>query len=208
MTEPFCTITPSRGDRPHLLDFCKYQLSRMNVQPKETFFIDHKPTSSDYDLTLRVKLGIAAAERAGIDICYIIEDDDAYPSDYFQKMNMNGVDFIGSSKTLYYNIQNNSWKEWTHERRSSLFCTGFRISAMKRFSWPPDNTLFLDLPMWRYACKLKYKLLDRSVGIGIKHGIGMTAGVGHRLLMPNKDPDRVLLKSKLDKESYAFYAAI
>lgn len=191
-----------------MLDFCKHQISRMSIQPTETFFIDHKPTSSEYDLTLRVQLGIAAAQRAGIDICYVIEDDDWYPSNYFQKMNMDGVDFIGCSKTLYYNIQNNTWKQWTHEKRSSLFCTGFRISAMKRFSWPPDSTLFLDLPLWRYATKYKHKLLDRTVGIGIKHGIGMTGGIGHKLIMPNHDDGRILLKSKIDKEAYAFYSAL
>lgn len=180
----------------------------MSRQPKETFFIDHKPTSREYDLTLRVKLGIAAAEKAGIDICYIIEDDDAYPTDYFWKMDMTGVDFIGSNKTLYYNIQNNTHKEWDHPRRSSLFCTGFRISAMKRFDWPPDDTLFLDLPLWRYASRLKHKLLDRPVAIGMKHGIGMTGGIGHKIIMPNKDPDRVFLKSKLDSESFAFYSSL
>lgn len=208
MTEPFCTITTSRGDRGQLLDFCKHQLSKMTKQPQETFFIDHPPTSDKVDLTLRLRLGIAAAEAAGIDVCYVVEDDDFYTADYFERMDMTDLDFIGSATTIYYNINQGTYQEFTHPNRSSLCFTGFRISALKRFSWPPDDTVFLDTVLWRYVVKypgIRYKLIPEAVGVGIKHGTGKTAGVGHRMKLANADSDGTYLKSVVDKEAYAFY---
>lgn len=208
MTEPFCTITPSRGDRPELLNFCKHQISRMTHQPDETFFIDHQPPSRDVDLALRVRMGIAMAEAKGIDVCYIVEDDDYYPSDYFETMDMTGFDFIGAAKTIYYNVKSNTYQEFVHPQRSSLCFTGFRVSALKRFSWPPDDTVFLDLIMWRYAQKMRFKLLPETVGVGIKHGMGKTAGIGHRLTLKHSDADGSFLRSKVDSEAYAFYKTL
>lgn len=211
MTEPFCSITMSRGDRGKLLDFCKYQLSRMTIQPKETFFINHEPTSDAIDLTLRLRMGIAAAQAAGIDVCYVIEDDDFFPADYFEIMSMDGLDFIGASKTIYYNLNSRTWQEIDHPMRSSLCFTGFRISAMKGFSWPADDHVFLDLLIWQYALRtkgLRWKLISEPVGVGIKHGIGKTAGVGHRVKLRNGDQDLTFLQSVVDKEAFEFYKGL
>lgn len=180
----------------------------MTIQPTETIFIDHPPVSTDYDLSLRIRLGIAAAQAKGIDICYIVEDDDFYPSDYFEHMQMNGYDFIGSSKTIYYNLRNRTWREFENPRRSSLCFTGFRISALKDFQWPPDDTLFVDLKLWSYAQRKKHKLIDRPVGVGIKHAIGKFGGIGHRIEMPNKDFNFSFLRQKVDDEAYYFYTGL
>lgn len=207
--EPFCTITPSRGgERPKFLDFCKHQISRMTIQPKESFFISHPPVSETPDLILRIQLGIAAAQKAGIDICYIIEDDDYYSSYYFEVAEMGDNDFVGFDKTIYYNIKNNSYNEIDHPHRSSLFCTGFRISALKRFSWPPDHAVFLDMDLWRYASRYNTKVIDKPMAVGIKHGIGITGGKGHSMDFPLKDPDWKYLKSKVDQEAYIFYKSL
>lgn len=208
MSEKFCSITCDRGDRVQFYNFCIHQLGRMTQQPKETFFINHKPLNGEIDITLRVRLGIAAAIKEGIDVCYIVESDDFYPSNYFWIMDIGDNDFIGCNRSLYYNIKNKTYNEFEHKNRASLYCTGFRISALKNFDWPPDDTKFLDLILWKHALKGKYKLLDHSVGVGIKHGIGMRAGVGHRLVMPNKDEDYSFLKSKVDAEAYAFYRSL
>lgn len=208
MTEPFCTITTDRGDRAQYFHFCQHQLARMTIQPQETFFINHEPLSDAIDITMRVRLGIAAAEKAGIDICYIVESDDFYGADYFETMAIGDNDFIGASKSLYYNVKNSTYQEFNHPTRSSLYCTGFRISALKRFSWPPNDTRFLDLILWKYALKYRHKLIDSPVAVGIKHGIGMTGGNMHKKVMQNKDPDYSFLKSKVDTEAYAFYRSL
>lgn len=205
MSEKFCTITCDRGDRPKLYNFCIHQLSRMSVQPTETFFINHPPVSDAVDIVLRVRLGIAAAEKAGIDICYIVESDDYYPADYFRTMAIGDNDFIGASKTTYYNVKSNTYQEQEHPNRASLCFTGFRISALRGFSWPPDDMVFLDLALWRFAQKKRHKLIPESVGLGIKHGIGMVGGKGHRMKLKNADPDYSFLKSRVDSEAFDFY---
>lgn len=207
--EPFCTITPSRGDRPKFFNFCMHQIARFEPAPADYFILDHAPTSNKVDITLRVKIGIAAAKAKGIDVCYIIEDDDHYPANYFETMDIGGNDFVGCSKSLYYNLKNRTYNEFNHPNRSSLYCTGFRISALDRFQWPPDDTVFLDIILWKYALKHKHKLIEHSVGVGIKHGVGKTAGTGHRLVMPNQDnSDMDFLKSKVDKEAFIFYRSV
>ena len=204
----FCTITPDRGDRPQFLDFCRHQLERMEVKPDKSYFILDEPKNSRPDLTWRLKLGLHMAERDGFDICYIIESDDYYPKDYFEKMYLHdGEDFIGCSKTVYYNLRNQTWNEFSHEKRSSLFNTGFRISALKGFDWPANDHLFVDIMLWKHAMKHNHYLYDEAVGVGIKHNVGKVGGIGHKLTMPNQD-DWQYLKDKVDPEAFMFYKSL
>ena len=200
----FCTITPDRGDRPQFLNFCRHQLDRMTVKPDKSYFILDEPKNSRPDLTWRIKLGLHMAERDGFDVVYIIESDDYYPADYFEKMDIDDFDFIGCSKTVYYNLRNRTWNEFTHPKRSSLFNTGFRISAIKDFMWPSNDHLFLDILLWQHAQRKHWKLLGDPVGLGIKHNIGKVGGIGHKLTMPNQD-DWKYLEGKVDSEAFEFY---
>lgn len=208
--EPFATLTCSRGDRPQFFDFCMHQITRLTMQPKHTVIVNEPPKSNAADITLRIRKGLTAIKNLGIDIVYIIEDDDLYPKDYIEQQWIGTHDFIGRSKSLYYNLQNRTYNEFTHPGRSSLFCTGFRISALKDFDWPPDETVFLDILLWKHAIKKgNYNLIDKSIGVGIKHGVGKTAGIGHRLLMPLSDSkDMSFLKSKVDQDAMTFYKSL
>lgn len=203
----FCTITPDRGDRPQFLDFCRHQLSRMTTKPSKSYFILDPPKNNRPDLTYRIRKGIKMAKADGFDKVFIIESDDYYPKDYFEKMDFSGQ-FVGCSKTVYYNLRNHSWNEFDHPKRSSLFNTGFLISALKSFSWPPDDHLFLDLLIWQYAQKRDFKLLDYPVGVGIKHNVGKVGGIGHRIKMPNEDLEWEYLKQRVDTEAFTFYKTV
>lgn len=209
--DKFCTITCNRGrDREPFYEFCKEQIARFTIQPSYTFFIDHEPASDKVDITLRVRLGMACALQAGIDICYIIESDDYYPANYFEIMDIGEADFVGANCSTYYNINSNTWKEHVHPTRASLYNTGFRLSAMKGFSWPPDETIFLDLKIWEFAHtrKKKCKFIPHSVGVGIKHNSGMVGGRGHIHIMPNKDPDWSWLAEKTDASAVQLYKSV
>lgn len=179
----------------------------MTVKPTKSYFILDEPKNSKADLTWRIKLGLFMAERDGFDICYIIESDDYYPPDYFEKMEIGCYDFVGTSKTIYYNLRNKTWNEFTHDKRSSLFNTALRISAMKDFSWPPNDHLFLDILIWKHAQKKKFLLLDEPVGVGIKHNVGKVGGIGHKITMPNQD-DWAYLANKVDSEALIFYKSL
>lgn len=202
----FCTITPTRGDRPQFLEFCKYQLSRMDPRPERCFFIDRPPKLGLKDITARVREGVAMAKAEGFDKVYIMEDDDFYPKDYFEQMAFDG-DFVGTTQTVYYHIMNRTWEQFTHPDRASLFNTGFRISALNTFKWPSDDVAFLDLRLWRYQKRAlkSAKMVNKPVGVGIKHGVGLSGGSCHRRLLKRADPDLRVLKSMVDQDAFEFY---
>jgi hypothetical protein len=208
--EKFCAITPTRGDRPQFLEHCKMQMKRQLMQPGDHFIIDYKPKGDIPDLTQRIRRGIQLAIDKGYDIVYIIEDDDYYPNDYFEKMQMKGSEsFIGIEQTMYYNIVNNRYSVLKHGYRSSLFCTGFRISSLKQFAWPDNLELSLDLALWKFAkwCNVRFVNIHNFNPIGIKHGIGLCAGTAHNTNFPyeNEDLNKAMLKQSIRKESFDFY---
>jgi hypothetical protein len=209
MTDRFCTITPTRGDRPQLLEFCRHQLSRTDPGPEKSFFILDPPKLGLRDIVPRIRTGIQHAQNHGFDKVYVIEDDDFYPQDYFSQMAFD-CDFVGTTQSTYYHLFNQTYETMVHPDRSSLYNTGFRISALKTFRFPSDDVAFLDLRLWKY-CKQQFKkarMLDRPVGLGIKHGIGRTGGSGHRREFKRKDQDYSYLRSMVDKEAFDFYMTL
>jgi len=203
----FAVIIPDRGDRPQLLEFAKFQLSRMSTQPDAVYIVDYKPKSAAVDLIPRIKIGTEKAKSDGFDQVMIVENDDWYGKDYFD--NIGYADFVGSESTTYYNLRNRTYQDWTHPKRSSLFTTGFKISALEGFEWPPETDTFLDISLWLYATQKRKTIHWRETkAIGIKHGIGLCGGKGH--VQQNKYMDRELewLKANVDSESFDFYKSI
>jgi hypothetical protein len=204
---PFATITPSRGDRNKLLGFT---MSRLNVQYKIACV--EPPASDAIDIVPRVKHGIEVAKRNGYDFVFIVEDDDYYPLDYFELFeDFEQFDFVGYSDTTYYNLKAKTWHAFDHPGRSSLFCTGFRISALDRFTWPKDNYAWLDVKLWEYANRFdnRIRLIQNNPALGIKgHGQGKVAGKGHVIELKNHDPDLSFLKSRVDQQAFEFYQTL
>ena len=201
----FATITPDRGDRPQFLDFCKHQLSRMNTKPGHSYFISNPPTGHQVDLVPRIRLGIERAQADGFDMIFIIENDDFYPKDYFD--GIPDANFIGSRVTTYYNLKNNTYQEFHHPERSSLFTTGFKISALANYRWPHDEFVNLDVHLWNGPGALS-KVKRTTGAIGIKHGVGKLGGRGHGMTMANEDKNWEWLKKNVDQEAYAFYKTL
>lgn len=174
-------LIPDRGDRPQLLELCKYMLSRQTRKPDFIQLVNYKPKGPEYDLTARVRLGVDILKRKGCSCIFIIENDDYYSPEYIDKMSAawlsNGSpDLLGISSTYYYHIKRAEYTILRHSGRSSLFCTV--ISAKADIPYPTDNTIFLDLHLW---AKMKGIAIDFKypIAIGIKHGIGLTGGSGH-----------------------------
>jgi len=205
----FATITASR-DRPKMFSFCREQLDNQTLQPKNKYFINYSAKDSQPDLIRRIRNGIELAQSEGIDIVYIWEDDDCYPSNYLEIMqhNIGDNDFIGYNDTFYYSLKSRTWMYQYHPRRSSLFCTGFRISALKDFIWPPDHYLWLDVKLWEFArdTKKKVKLMEGNPCLGIKgHGEGSYAGKSHRLTFEHQDYDLNFLQRRTEEYQISFY---
>ena len=200
----FATITMNRGnDRPQFLEFCHHQLSRMNTKPDKSYFICDEPKSDAIDLVPRVKLGIQMAKQDGFDLVFIVESDDYYGKDYFD--NIPDADFIGSEKTTYYNLRNNTYQDFIHPKRSSLFTTGFKISALGGFNWPADDYPNLDIRLW--AMRKKFRMRETGA-IGVKHNCGKVGGRGHTMTMKYTDQDWEWLKSKVDTDAFLFYKSL
>jgi hypothetical protein len=81
---------------------------------------------------------------------------------------------------------------------------------MKDLQWQRlirTKTPFLDIEIWKYAksTSKRCKFIDDTGSIGIKHGIGLCGGKGHKMEMNNKDPDMTWLKARVDNDSFEFY---
>jgi hypothetical protein len=204
----YATITPSRGgERKPLFEFCIQQLKKMNngESPTNAYIMNDPPKNGEADLIPRIRQGIELAKRDGFTHVYITEDDDFYCADYLQRPL--DFDFFGYSNTLYYNLRNRTYQNFTHPKRSSLFTTAFRISALQKFKWPLDNTVFLDLAIWKFATQNRFKvnLLRNNPCTGIKHQIGKCGGNGHKKTFRNVDSDLCFLRSRVDESAFEFY---
>lgn len=211
---PFATITPTRGDRDNLLSFT---LKRVLHQANYQITVLYPPVSDAIDIVPRIKKGIEMAKRNGYDFVFIVEDDDYYPDGFFNSWGeLDNLDFVGFSDTIYYNLKNRTYQTFEHDGntgvpRSSLFCTGFRISALENFNWPNDNWPFLDIRLWEFANRYdkRISLLKGNTALGIKgHGQGKAAGKGHSMLMKHSDNDYSFLKSRVDNEAFEFYTGL
>ena len=66
-----------------------------------------------------------------------------------------------------------------HSGRTSAFCTLVKLPF--RCSWPADNYPFLDLHIHKNASVISIPFpKDKIYAIGVKHGIGLSGGGGHR----------------------------
>lgn len=205
--EPFAVIIPDRGDRPELTANCFRQLNRMTLKPSEVFHINYTPITNDFDLVERVYDGVCQAKAKGFDLVFIVENDDSYPADYFERFGDMSADFFGDDLTFYYNLKNRTFKPFPHPGRSSLFTTGFRISKIQGFQFTGNN--FLDVRLWRYAADRALKRSFVHSGcIGIKHGIGLLGGKGHTMNLPYQDPHMNWLRERVDNDSFQFYSEL
>jgi len=202
-SESFAVIIPDRGDRQQLTMHCLKQIARMTLKPDKVIHVNYEPTGQGFDLVERIREGINKA--GSTDLCFIIENDDYMPTDYFERFgDMSQHDFFGQQTSIYYNLINRTYTQLNHPGRSSLFTTGFRVSALNRFRWP-ENTPFLDIKLWEYAQDHRRKFVDTGA-IGIKTGIGLCGGKGHRMIFGGKDPDLKWLQANVDSDSFDFYS--
>lgn len=172
------------------------------------FIMNDPPKDGNVDLVARFRQGVEYAKNAGFTHLYCIESDDHYTIDYLKRPL--DFDFFGYQDTTYYHLKNRTYANFIHPRRSSLFTTAFKISALDKFVWPPDNALFLDLEIWKFAMRggFKINLLKGNPCLGLKHGIGKVGGKAHGWTMKNKDNDLRFLKSRTDTESFEFYTKL
>lgn len=182
-------ITPTRGDRPLLLDQCKHYVDRQTIKVKH-FVIEEELGIEGVDLTQRIYLGLKRAKEEGFRYIFIMEDDDWYHPEYIESFinNIKINDKIALYGINYTNYCHIKWdKRWyvNHIGHTSLFCSMidvdlFPIERLKELPSYKEYNGSLDWELF------KEKRLGRSITtvlplkqIGIKHGIGKLGGHGH-----------------------------
>lgn len=168
--------------------------------------MNNSPVGFGFDLVSRIYDGVKKAEAEGFDLCFVVENDDAYPANYFERYApfFEQYDFFGQGYSYYYNLRNLTYNRLDHPYRSSLFTTGFKISALNNFDWPDDTKPFLDIDLWKYGRHKRRKFIDTGA-IGMKTGLGLCGGKGHIMTMRNKDSEMKWLAERVDSESLEFY---
>jgi len=202
MTE-YCAIIPDRGDRPEFTEHCLKRLKAYDWI--DIIHVCYEPSDHRFDLIERIQKGVKQAKSEGYKKAFIVENDDWYSLEYFQPFDF---DFVGYSDTIYYHIKSKTWEHTFHSKHSSLFTTAFKLDALDGFKWPRPDAVFLDVELWKHAMnspRLRYSLKQTNPCIGIKHGMGLCGGMGHRQTFPFKDYDMKWLESKVDSESLELY---
>lgn len=201
MTKEFTVITPT-GDRQRVFQLCQLFMDRQTVKPNQWIIIDDgvvptiPPTfdfvkyirrvvkSHEPKHTLSVQM-LEALKYVANDIIFIMEDDDYYFSNYFEKMltlfNTDPplVELVGQGQAFYYNFYFQKYHTHNNIYHASWCQTGFRRTLI-----PTINVLcrkstdsFIDMRVWK--CPVKKFLLLNSLPlcIGMK-GLPGRAGIG------------------------------
>jgi hypothetical protein len=212
-------ITPTRGDRPVMLDNMQRMMSNQTLNPYGSIIVDDAPTCA-LDLTYRYRTGISRglAQYPDAELIAFIEDDDWYDTEYLETyakywVNAGMPDLMGQAYTYYYHLGLRAIHYQSHPNRSSAFTTFASPRIFKEIRWPDDKYSFLDLEIWK---QFSGKTIDpgRPLAVGIKgHDEGgVFGGIGHNSRWSAygkwKDPELEWLKSTVDAESFEFYKKI
>jgi len=204
-------VTPTRGDRVALLERAKFYLQRQSLPVAHHHIIDFAPTDQHKDITKRFRLGIEQAFASGADVVFLWEDDDWYHRDYVktlvERWEATGrPPCFGISYTYYYHLGIRAWAMMNHVGRASAFSTmvGKGVLNMK---WPGDADPFFDIHLWRQLRGKTFAPVE-TLAVGIKHGIGLTGGIGHKKEWPTyrggRDADMAWLRSRTG-DDFTFY---
>jgi glycosyltransferase involved in cell wall biosynthesis len=181
----FAVIIPTRNDRPKFIEQCKKLLKRQTLQPTEVIWVDYKPESAAKDITQRYRRGVETATNKGYEFVVFWEDDDWYHSKYLEWLigewiKKNKPIAFGVGETYYYHHLMEGLIHYNHPERTSAFCTLLKLPVS--MTWPHDSQPFLDMHIYKMLKPITIKFPHNIIyAIGIKHGIGLSGGGGHRL---------------------------
>lgn len=209
-------IMPTRGDRGEFIDRA-LGMFYLQAGEHDLRMVDWPAASDAVDITERVQHGCEVAVEQGYDAVVMWEDDDFYPPRYLATVaaKLEQADIVAPNFSTYYNVVQRRWREMNGP---SLFEMAWRVKVHEHMSWPAPGKINVDRCLmrgWREAGYTIHQGIsapeDRA--IGIKHDVGMCAGVGHRPQfaaqhLTNADPDMTCLRSRVqDEELLSFYAS-
>lgn len=202
------TLTPTLGDRPKFVDFCKKRILNQTIQPDIMLFVDYKNTNGKVDIAKRYKRGIESLLSRGIDLIIFIEDDDYYPVTYIEEtidlwLNNGKPALMGCKETVYYHLGARQYLS-VAPKHCSAYCTS--VGRGIKYDVCEDYEAYYDFKLWKANNGVQVDYIKKP--IGIKHGIGKCGGSGHSgdfKLYNNHDQGLMFLKTNTDKEAFTFY---
>lgn len=211
-------LIPTRGDRKQFLEFALQQIERQTIKENGNEIVieivSDKPLSDKPDITWRYQLGCARLVEQGCDFIVFWEDDDWYRKDYIEWMLNHWIDkgkpeLIGLNHTIYYNIFTQQYMKWTHAH-ASMFSTCISKEGVKKTNWGDPNYSFTDIVLWKQLQGVLFQA-NPDISCGIKHGIGLCGGGGHREKFDHyqkSDTNYEFLSSVVDEQAMNFYRTL
>lgn len=201
-------IIPDRGDRPSFMEHCMRMLESQTLQPFIVSVVNYHPVNSDIDITARYRTGYDSLRNKGLDVIFLIENDDWYSDDYLETMYNgwlfhNKPDIFGCTYTVYYHLNLKRHFTFHHIDRSSAMNTMLRPDM--QFEWCKDSDPYTDMHLWTTLKGITWNP-GRIICMGMKHGIGKCGGYMHISRLHRFDTaDDGLLQKTVDANSLAFY---
>ena len=207
-------LIPDRGDRPAFMENCLRMLEKQTMKPKIIEIVDEKPLSDACDITYRYKKGYENLRNKGIDVIFLIENDDFYAADYIETcinewIKAGKPDLFGQTYTYYYHLSLFAYFKMEHFQRSSAMNT--MIKADLNFTWGEDSDPYADAWLWYHLKDKKLFTSKNIICMGMKHGIGLCGGRNHTDFLDRfvyDDKNLEFLSKVVDKESLPFYAML
>ena len=174
-------LIPTR-DRPIFLRQALGLIDRQTVKPDVIEIVNDKPIHNGKDVSWRYRIGCDRLFEKGVDVIIFWEDDDWYSKNYIETI-INGwiengkPDILGINSTVYYHIQSQRWTILEHNNRASAMST-IVTKEILNIQLCKDTDLWFDIHIWKKLNGIALNFKER-INVGIKHGIGLTGGVGH-----------------------------
>lgn len=206
-------LIPTQGARPNFLKKAIRYAENQTIKPDVIEVVNDK-SGLKIDLTWRYRLGFERI-KSRCDMIFIFEDDDFYREDYIEytlkEWEANGKpEIIGSAITHYYHLLVRKYWKHIHPGRASMYATAITSEAINKINFPADTDIKLDLRVWS---QLKgYTYHDKELRtLGIKHGLGITGGIGHRhdhIIYQTKDLENEWLRKIVGQDNVNEYNRI
>lgn len=201
-------IIPHKNDRPAFLRNCFRMIDAQTVNVDHVELVNDQSPYHGCDITWRYRQGYERLRNNGIEVIFLMEDDDFYAPDYLETMikawiSYGKPDIFGTRYTIYYHLFYKHHFTMHHGDRASAMNT--MIKPDLHFDWCADSDPYTDIHLWKVNKGITFTP-EKIISIGIKHGVGLTGGYSHTDRLHRYKEKTLNLAEVMDKESYEFYS--
>lgn len=209
-------VTPTRNNRPRLLERCQYYLHRQTHPVILHDIVDYPQKTHPHDITERYMYGLKRL-KDHVDVVFLIEDDDYYAPHYVETMLNRWAQFgkpltFGVGETYFYHFPSQFYWHREHPERACAYSTMVTSEVVDKIN-PTSASytqLLFDMGIWRQFPNPTCQVWP-PITIGMKHGFGVCGAAGHNEWFYNhdkrsiKDQDYKWLRAQIGEEDTEWY---